>query len=281
MYKIPLNLIYLKYFCDAVKMNSVSESAKINFVSQSAISQGIHKLEQSLGIELLAHQPNRFKTTPAGMILFEKSRGLFNQLSELESEILDPHGLSGEIDFACSHSFALAVLPKVLKKMKASNSKIKINFHTGHTDKIKELLKKGLIDFGVVIDNEDFSSYHCIELFSGCYQLYQSTKSHFTKEGPFILSEERRETNLLKNAYSKKTKKELPVLMEVSSWEVIASLALEGLGVGFFPDYVAKKSKDLVVLDLGLNEFPYKINAIFLKGTKLSKTIEQFLTFFE
>ncbi len=63
MTKLHLNLIYLKYFCDAVKHGSVSGSARENFVSQSAISQGIIQLEKSLGKELMTHQANRFKPT--------------------------------------------------------------------------------------------------------------------------------------------------------------------------------------------------------------------------
>jgi DNA-binding transcriptional LysR family regulator len=63
MSKLPLNLIYLKYFCNAVRQGSISASARENFVSQSAISHGIGQLEKSLGKELMTHQTNRFKPT--------------------------------------------------------------------------------------------------------------------------------------------------------------------------------------------------------------------------
>lgn len=42
---MSLNLTYLKYFFDAVELGSLTASAKANFVTQSAISQGIIKLE--------------------------------------------------------------------------------------------------------------------------------------------------------------------------------------------------------------------------------------------
>ena len=39
----PINLIYLKYFCDAVRLKSISQAAKANFVTQSAVSPSNHK----------------------------------------------------------------------------------------------------------------------------------------------------------------------------------------------------------------------------------------------
>ena len=80
MNKIPLNLTHLKYFLDAVKQGSITASAKINHVSQSAISQGITRLEERFGCHLLAHQPKRFKVTDEGLKLFENSKRFFRCL---------------------------------------------------------------------------------------------------------------------------------------------------------------------------------------------------------
>ena len=84
MPKPPINLIYLKYFCDAVKHGSITSSAKQNFVSQSAISQGIANLEKLLDVELITHQANRFKPTHEGELIFERAKKVFHTLSELE-----------------------------------------------------------------------------------------------------------------------------------------------------------------------------------------------------
>lgn len=42
----------------------------------------------------------------------------------------------------------------------------------------------------------------------------------------------------------------------------------EGLGIGFFPDYVSKRKKFLEKYPLKVDPIPYKIFAIFLKGTE-------------
>jgi DNA-binding transcriptional LysR family regulator len=279
MGKLPLNLIYLKYFCDAVRLGSISASARENFVSQSAISQGVCQLEKSLGKDLMTHQTNRFKPTREGMIVFEKAKAVFGNVLELEKSLLVDEGIvSGRIEFACMHSFALALLPKCLQTLKSEWPKLTVNFRLAHTDVIREWVRKDLIDFGIVLDNEDLSAFDCVEIYQGEYRLYISKKHDQKKPLPFILSEERVETNLLKKSLRKHHHKEMEVLMEVSSWEVIANLTEAGLGIGFFPDYVAlKRKKDLMEVKMKYDPILYKIYAIFSKTKKGDLNIAAFL----
>ncbi len=177
------------------------------------------------------------------------------------------------------HSFALALLPKCLQKVKTEWPKLHVNFRLAHTDIIREWIKRDIIDFGIVLDNEDLSAFDCFEIYQGEYRLYQSRKYAKHENLPFILSEERIETNLLKKSFYKHQRKEMNILMEVSSWEVIANLTEEGLGIGFFPDYVALKRKmDLVDYKGKYDPIPYKIFAVFSKTKKIDKNVEAFLT---
>lgn len=276
---LPLNLIYLKYFCDAAKCGSISASAKLNFVSQSAISQGITKLEQGLGKSLITHQPNKFKLTYEGELIVQHAQAIFEKIADLETSLVDAHEM-GKMEFACMHSFALAVLPSHLKKFISLKPHVKVTFRLGNTDIIKNLIKKNLVDFGIVLDNEDLSGFDCYPLFSGYYHLYQSNSLPSALSSPFLLSEERLETKMLKKAYQKKFGGEMPILMEVSSWEVIASLTEEGIGIGFFPDYVASRRKNLLISPLDLDPIPYKVYAVFPHQTKLTKSQQTFLEIF-
>jgi DNA-binding transcriptional LysR family regulator len=279
MNKLPLNLIYLKYFCDAVKLGSVTASAKENFVTQSAISQGITTLEKGLGVGLITHQTNRFKVTLEGQLVFEKAQAVFSAVESLEEALVEEDGiLTGKIDFACMHSFALALLPEHLKKVKRLWPKLHVNFRLAHTDLIKEMIRKGIIDFGIVLDNEDLSGFETFELYNGEYRLYTASKTKSDEDQLFILSEERIETNLLKKSFKKRYAKDMEILMEVSSWEIIANLTEAGIGTGFFPDYVAlKRRKQLKPSAYKIDPIPYKIYAIYGKSHTLSKCSLAFL----
>lgn len=276
MKKIPLNLIYLKYFQDAVKRGSISASAKVNHVSQSAISQAIMKLEESLECELISHQPTRFKVTDKGQQLFENSLEVFRAIERAEDQLAEDDG--GAITFACTHSYALTLLPGFLKKARELYPTLCINFRLGHYYAIKEWIKKGLIDFGILLDNEDLSLFDCEEVYQGYYRLYVACGKDPTGLSFLLDSEERRETNFLKKYYKTQYGKELPVLMEISSWEVIARLTEKGLGIGFFPDYLAhQREESLQTIFHDLEPIPYKIYLVLAKNVIHSRYIQLFI----
>jgi DNA-binding transcriptional LysR family regulator len=278
MKKLHLNLIYLKYFCDAVRFSSISVAAKINHVSQSAVSQGINKLEQRLQCLLISHQPNRFKVTEEGKQLFTHAKQVFKAIESTE-DFLAKDG--GRITFGCTHSFALSCLPYYLKLASRQFPNLRINFRLGQYYTITDWIKKGTIDFGILLDNDDLSSYERHVIRQGTYRLYVSKKVKDPAALPFLLdSEERIETNLLKTSYKAMHGKELPVLMEVSSWSVISRLAEEGLGIGLFPDYIAHEKRDLKPVFPELNPMNYTLYALFEKNTSPSMHALKFLSLF-
>ncbi len=56
-----MNLNHLKYFFDSATAQSLSRAAQQNRVSQSAISQAIRSIENSLDCSLIEHKRNRFQ----------------------------------------------------------------------------------------------------------------------------------------------------------------------------------------------------------------------------
>lgn len=280
MSKLQYNLVNLKYFFDVVKTGSFAESAKYNHVSQSAISQAVGKLEGALQCQLFSHQPGRCKATEKGMQLFEEACELFQQLQRIENCITEQEG--GSITFACTHSFAIGLLPEYLKQTRKIFPQLKVNFQLGHYCDIKEWLKKGIIDFGILIDNDDLSLFDCKKIHQGHFLLYAAKQHKDISSLGFLLdSDVRKETNLLKQYFLEKYKKELPVMMEISSWEVIANLTEAGLGIGLFPDYVARKRKSrLKIVFSELKPTSYTIYAIFKKNKSQNPNALKFCELF-
>ena len=263
-------------FFSAGQAKSISNAAKENFVSQSAISQAISKLEIALGKQLITHEKNRFQLTTDGLILLEKCKAVFTVFSEIEDAFNETDGVyKGKLSFACTHSFALSLLPPYLGKLSQMYSGIEPILRFGHTGTIVELVKKGDVDFGIVLDNEDFSAFHCREIFRGEYKLYKAKKLPEQAVSKFILSEERKEVSLLKQ-YLHDNGIEMGACMEVSSWEVIASLTEQGLGIGFLPDYIIG-NRALLPYDCPIPTIPYRILAIFSKNRGLPRNAKMFL----
>ncbi len=274
--KFAPNITFLRYFFSAGQAKSISKAAKENYVSQSAISQGISKLEVALGKQLITHEKNRLQLTTDGLLLLDMCKQVFNVFSEIEDAFNETDGVfKGKLSFACTHSFALSLLPPYLGRLAQMKTAIEPVLRFGHTGTIVELVKKGDVDFGIVLDNEDFSAFHCREIYRGEYQLYKAKKLPKQTMNKFILSEERREVSLLRQ-HLQDSGVEMTSCMEVSSWEVIASLTEHGLGIGFLPDYIIGK-RSLIPCDYSTPVIPYRILAIFSKNRGLPRNAKMFI----
>jgi len=280
-----LNLTNLKYFCDAVKLGSVSASSKVNYVTQSAISQGISKLERMLEVSLVAHHPKYFRITPAGTALFAQAQDLLQRAVDLKTQLLmEEDRKLGSLDFACTYSFALAIIPQHLKKFKTQYPEVNINFRAGKNDLVKQMLKQGTIDFAILPDEGDLDQFEKRKIYEGDLRLY-ATKQLSRKEQKklgFILAEPGcKERILLNNSYFKKYGKDPTSVIEVSSWEIIANLVAEGMGIGYLPDYIVNGREDqLEEIDLGLDPHRYTICAISPVNMQLRKSSQIFLSYF-
>lgn len=280
-----LNLTNMKYFCDAVKLGSVSAAAQANFVTQSAISQGISKLEKSLSISLVAHHPNRFRLTPEGEIVFKQALDILQRALEFkENLVLNGVQSLGNLEFASTYSFAVAVIPQYLKKFREEHPTVKVNFDLGKNANIKQMLKTGKIDFGILPDEGDLEGFEKRDIYCGNFKLYASRQfkgKELKKLGLIIAESNCKEIIFLRESYYQKYGKELSPILEVNSWEVIANLVAEGMGIGYFPDYIAAKRASFQEYDMGIPLQPYRISALFPPGMKLRKSSEIFLSYFQ
>lgn len=291
-----ISLTTLKYFCDAVRLGGLSAAAKENFVTQSAVSQGISKLEKSLRMSLLIHHPNKLQLTPQGEMAFHEALKVLQSIKEFHFNLLhDQSILTETLEFACTHSFALAVIPPYVKRFQEEHLNAKVNFCLGESQNIIEQVKNGTVDFGVLpleicqneqcqLYQEDLSRFEKQTIYSGSFQLYASTKIKRSdrKNLGFILTpSHNKETELLSESYYKKYGKKLTTILEVSDWELVARLVEEGLGIGYLPDYIGAKHKTLLEpCDFGIEKLEYRISAVFLKGANLRKSSKVFLSYF-
>jgi len=270
-----MNLFFLKYFHDTVKLKSVTEAASANHVTQSAISQGITQLEKSLSVSLLTHKRNSIKVTPEGEAVFEWSRTVFRNLEELKTRLqTNQNEYVGQVSFACSHSLALSILPELLAKFRELAPRVLPKVIFGHTGLIKNWIKQGEVEFGLVLDNDDLSSFSLELICSGAFRFYQSILRPMDQPiTSCIFPPARSEVHLIKQLFLKQFGYEIATEMEICSWEVIAKIIQLTSSVGFLPDYVAwcsDKQTTLQLSNLDLN-IPYLLYAAYPREEELTR----------
>lgn len=81
-----MELLQLKYFCDAAQTQNFSLTAKRYFVPPSSISQAMKRLENELGTELFVHNGNKISLAEAGKRFYDKVKPALNLLEEAMQE---------------------------------------------------------------------------------------------------------------------------------------------------------------------------------------------------
>lgn len=239
------NLYYLKYFVDAVELESISGSAQRNSVSHPAVSRAISSLEKHLGVELLEHQKKLFKVTETGYQVANQARTLLSSAKAFNSfSLITKEREPVRLSIGISRSLTSLYLSPLLKDIKANFLGAEVHIQFGTTVEIAESVAKKSIDVGITIGTQSLPTLKQTTIRKGKYLLIESGASKGIRESweakSFILTEPRFETETLKQEYQRQFGNPLRVQVEARSWEVIGQLVQEGLGIGLVPDVTVK-----------------------------------------
>ncbi len=93
-----MELLQLRYFCDAAELENFSRTAEKHGVPVSNISQTIKRLERELECELFTHTANRVMLNEQGRLFYGSAKKALEELSEGKKKISDSkNSVSGEI----------------------------------------------------------------------------------------------------------------------------------------------------------------------------------------
>lgn len=239
------NLYHLKYFVDAVALGSISGAAHKNLVTHPAISRSISALEKHLGTPLMEHQKKSFKLTEAGFKVAEQAQILLSAASEFGALNLKPEKSEAvEVKMGISRTLSETYLNPILQNLKTKFPEATAKVRFGTTNDIIEAVANRSIDLGLTIGTVNLATLRQTVIKEGQFVLVESgPRKHWSDEfdsKSFIMTEPRSETERLKAAYKRQFGLTLPVLFEISSWEVIGQLVQKGLGIGLLPDISVK-----------------------------------------
>ncbi len=91
-----MELLQLKYFCDAAESQNFSKTAKKYGVPPSDISQSIKRLERELSCSLFDRRANSITLNPKGEAFFCRVKKVLSELEAAVDEVADD-GISGQI----------------------------------------------------------------------------------------------------------------------------------------------------------------------------------------
>ncbi len=144
-----MEILQLKYFCDAAQTENFSKTAKKFIVPPSNISQTIKRLEAELETPLFNRQSNKIKLNESGLFFYKNAKSALDLLENAKSVLKSP-SISNTIKIYI-HITRRVVMEAIESFRKTYPD---ISFITVHsTEEITE-------DFDIIVTDKDFDTPH-------------------------------------------------------------------------------------------------------------------------
>ncbi|MGB0595532.1 MAG: LysR family transcriptional regulator [Rubripirellula sp.] len=146
-----MNLRTLELFCTIADQRSFSKAAVAHELTQSAVSQAMQLLEESLGCKLIDRSKRPLVLTPAGKQFVSGARGILRTYQRLEQEVRSTsEQLSGRITIGSIVSIGLSYMPEATEAFSRLHPEVKVRPQFGSRDRVFEMTAAGEVDFGLV-----------------------------------------------------------------------------------------------------------------------------------
>lgn len=160
-----MELRVLEYFLAVAKAESISGAAKNLHLSQPTLSRQLHDMEEELGKKLFIRGNRRITLTEEGMLLRKRAEEITDLVQKTQSEISTSDDITaGDIHIGAGESEGIRMFMKAAKQLRDEYPDIHFHILSGDKTTILESLDKGLLDFGIVFDDVNYSKYDGLEL---------------------------------------------------------------------------------------------------------------------
>jgi DNA-binding transcriptional LysR family regulator len=146
-----LQLRSLEIFCDVAKLRSFSKAADARGVTQSAASQAIQHLEESLGVQLIDRSTRPLSLTVAGENYLRGLTDILASYHRLEEEVISAgRGIRGPLHVAAIYSVGLSYMPDAMDEFGSLFPEVDVRIGYGRNETVIEDLVSGRAEIGLV-----------------------------------------------------------------------------------------------------------------------------------
>lgn len=146
-----MHLRTLEIFCDVARLRSFSKAADGRGVTQSAASQAIQHLEETLGVELIDRSTRPLSLTVAGKDYYVELKEILSDYRRLEDRIISAgSGRQGPIQIAAIYSVGLSYMPEAKEEFARLYPGIDVRISYGQNEAVIENVVSGRAEIGLV-----------------------------------------------------------------------------------------------------------------------------------
>lgn len=280
----------LKLFVHVVEQGSISKAASNVRIAKSAVSRRISILEERYSSVLIDRTPGKWEVTKVGYDLYQRSRALVAEFEEVNEDFTSLHAqISGPLNISIPRDFGLNYLKQKLFEFqgKYPNIKLSIDFDDRFVD-----LETENYDFAIRITAQT-DNKHISKRIGAIHRRICASPEYLRLKGTPHSLEDLQAHSLLHYGTTKRGnwtfqtfgRKERSIkfspIISSNSGQFLGEAALNSIGIGMLPDFIADKYIETGQLKTILPQFslsPYEIYLTHLGSRRLNRRMRAFST---
>ena len=284
------------YVIAIAEQGSFTKAAKHLYITQSALSQGVSKLEVELGTKLFIRETTPITLTQAGEILLKDSYAILQIYGNIPKKIADlEHLCTGRLNIGISEFYCRYYFSKVIPLFRKKYPGIELHITEEISSVLEKMILRGNLDLSIFSRPDKSPLIDYEPIFDEPF-LFATPKNHplnkehennnialslFAHEDFIMIKEGQRMRNISMDLCSQ-AGFEPNIIFETRSAETVNAFIAAGMGVGFVPDavrLVTLKEQQAAYFNLKNQNTTRRFVAGFMKGGYLSNAARTFITF--
>lgn len=251
----------LRLFLTACELRSMSKAAERLNIALSAVSRRLNLLEKEAGVVLINRRPHGIEPTAAGVTMMNYAREVLRLGDKLRGN-LEEHqsGIRGYIRVSASSSVLVQRLARELSEFVRQNPEIKLDLEERPSISTIEAVLNKQADIGIIVRGSeaegltviDYAGDRLVVALPAGHPLSSRDKLSFKEvlSEEFIGLETGTAVHRLLSSRASEMARSMKVRVQVRSFEVMAVMIGQGLGIGILPERAAQPLADAMGLKL-------------------------------
>jgi len=286
-----MDIRQLTYFLAIAEEGQITAAAKRLQMAQPPLSQQLRLLEEELGVKLVERGARSIRLTGAGELLRDRARQIVSLTDSVVREIEDyAKGLTGTLSIGTVSSSGAALLEERLADFHQAYAGIKFELHEGNTFAVLDMLRKGIVEVGIVRTPFPTAPFECLYVEPEPMTAVMTPELAWEEgNSPIGISELARRPLILYRRFEAMIREacglagfEPEVFCLNDDARTTLLWAKAGLGIGLVPESALRiaDSGNLIAREIISDALKTRIAAIWMKDKYLSAPAGKFLECF-
>nr|WP_315239108.1 LysR family transcriptional regulator [uncultured Flavobacterium sp.] len=177
------------FYTVALRLNFTKAATEL-YITQPAVSKHIQELEETYKTKLFERNGSKIALTPAGKILLEHTKNIFEIYREIDFEMSSfRNERQGLLRLGSSTTISQYIISPVLARFHQKQQEIKVNLLNGNTEQIENALINKEIEIGIVEGQSKNQSIKYVPFIKDELVLVCSTQNPFVKQNEISLED--------------------------------------------------------------------------------------------